>query len=73
MERECLFQGEISLDIGKVISEVGVWANVGESDVSEWKLAWRRELFVWKNEQYGQLITLMSTTRWNRGNKDRRI
>jgi len=56
-----------------VISEVGEWATTGENDVFLWKLAWRRQLFMWEEDQYGQLISLLNSIRWKRGSVDKRI
>jgi len=61
----------LSLEKDTMISEVGEWAITGRNDVFLGKLAWRRELIMWKEEQYVQLISLTNSIRWKRGIADK--
>ena len=35
----------ISIDIGRTLSQVGVWSN----NSWVWKLRWRRDIFLWES------------------------
>jgi len=63
----------MSLETGKTISEVTEWVNVEGQEVLSWKFMWRRELFEWEKEQFGQLITIMNAIRWKRGPPDKKL
>jgi len=60
----------ISLCKDKVISEVGEWANIAGSETCTCNLSWRRELFVWEEEQIHQLTTLIVGAQWKRSVSD---
>jgi len=42
----------VSLDIGRTLSQIGVWRNNRWS----WKIGWRMALFVWESNQTEQLL-----------------
>jgi len=45
----------ISLDIGRTLSQVGVWINNSWS----WKLRWRRNLIVWESGLADSLLQVL--------------
>jgi len=53
-----------------VISEVGQLTNIEGSETCTWNLSWRRELFVWEEEQAHQLTTLIVGAQWKRSVSD---
>jgi len=50
----------ISLYKDKVVSKMGEWVNIGNSEAYNWDLSWRKELFAWEEEQKMQLISLIT-------------
>ena len=52
----------ISLDIGRTLSQVGVWSNNSWS----WELSWRTNLFVWQPSLTDLLLQVLDNKRLTR-------
>ena len=59
----------ISLDKGRKVGEVGIW----EGEEWRWRLNWRRNRFVWEDQQEEQLIRSLVNTSLNREIQDQKV